>query len=370
MIGRRVFLLFSAVVSSAAGYGASRMSAHPTTTVPAAGIAKVALPSTVQFGDIAVFGGRLLVTGQLNSTTRGCAASDVDPVSLRLSPLKTGSCDSPQLRGESVAPVFVTNATMYGNVRIATAIPGRPTAYHLGPEVMPFEDISGGARPMWTYGDGSLWIYDIGPHAGQGGGASVLRISAVTGSVQNRVPMPDLYRPAMAADADGLWIGSSPGSGPSLLYHVPAGTNRVEALPRGDGSFLGMYATGKDLYFVSTSTSTDTETFWHLRGLQAVPVAHRVEALNPAPLPQLSAPSGLWGVLSEPIEDPANLPSEQPHRTSAVEIDPSTGQPLLRANLGNSFVWQTYRGVSFDGSLYFLLTGAPSGGELVRVAGY
>jgi len=58
-------------------------------------------------------------------------------------------------------------------------------------------------------GDGSLWLFD----AGTTRGAEVLRISEETGRVENTIPVPDVDRPILAIDNDGLWMGVATNGG-------------------------------------------------------------------------------------------------------------------------------------------------------------
>jgi hypothetical protein len=102
---------------------------------------------------------------------------------------------------------------------------------------MRFNDLSD-TRPVWTYGPGTLWIYDVAAvdSAGRRARAELIEISTRTGKVVRTVRMPSLVRPLLAADADGLWIAASPGTGagtPAPIYHLAAGAAAPRVVHRG-----------------------------------------------------------------------------------------------------------------------------------------
>ena len=364
-ISRRLgFGILAIALAASIGYGSSLL-ASPAT--PHLSVTKSTLPDLSIFDSISVFGGHLVVSGEV---VNRCLAAMVDPLTLRLSQQVAGSCDSPQLHGENVAPVLVTNESFSGNVRIAVAIKGSTTGYRLGPEVMPFANISGGARPQWTYGDGALWIYDVGPNAGNHGGAAVLRVSETTGAVENKIPMPYLYRPFMATNQDGLWIASSDDiPGPPALYHIGTGTNRPQRLQRGTGQLSSMYATGQDLYLQTLPLHNFAPTFWHFVGPNAAIQSNRQVSVN-APSPSASDPSGLlWGIqLVPPDTNPVSYPASQSNGVFATEINPTTGRPLLSTALPSAFASQQIQGLYFDHSFWVVVSGiSADSSELFRV---
>ena len=121
-------------------------------------------------------------------------------------------------------PVTTANAA---KLRIAH-VSAKPGLVSFGPVVMTFNNVSD-THLEWTYGPGSLWIYDVAVETSSGAtrrGAEVLDVSTATGRVVRTVSMPRLYEPLLAADADGLWIAASPETGvgtPAPVYRLAPG---------------------------------------------------------------------------------------------------------------------------------------------------
>lgn len=172
----------------------------------------------------------------------GGKSPDCLEVSVRLAGLHLGKAepypcaDNPGADGGAY-PVVTITKTFDAAVRIARtdATTGQTT---LGPVVMSFGQYST-SRLVSTSGYGSLWLYDVGTPSG----AELLRVSSVTGTVDNRVLFPDRpIRPILAADADGLWMGISPcgasGGTRSPIYFVPNGADHATIAWRGGNSVL------------------------------------------------------------------------------------------------------------------------------------
>ena len=187
------------------------------------------LPSSALFNQISVTSTGLLLTGvteaNIGSPATGpgstCAAASLDPQTLATGTLQTGSCGDPMLSGRTVEAVETpvpqsNNATMSINV-------ADPATGHVsdGPVVMTYGSYSD-TRPVIAYGAAWLWIYDVATTAGP----ELLQVSASSGVVVDTVRMPALYRPLLAADAGGVWVGNSVdgSSGPALSY-VGAGSS-------------------------------------------------------------------------------------------------------------------------------------------------
>jgi hypothetical protein len=207
-----------------------------------------------------------LVVGIYDSSTI-CQLATVEPTSMRVLSDVTTSCDNPLLAGEDVMPVeSVTVASQFGEVRIAVRNPATGT-FRLGPVVMRYGNFSD-TRPEWTYGGGSLWLYDVGTaHATVTPKlpAEVLRISLTSGAVLATVPMPTMTRVMLAADEDGLWIGagsetvSSPK--PPLLYFLAAEATHPKLVEQGgESSFVNWLVAAGHTAWANVTTNQQLGT--------------------------------------------------------------------------------------------------------------
>ncbi len=202
----------------------------------------VVLPSGFVFDQVAVSSGHLVLAGEVASTASArsptCAAASVDPQTLHMTIAMTASCDDPALYGQIVGTAngyvpLSNNAT----IRVARVDP-LTGQVSVGPVVMTYGSYSD-TRPVTAYGGGWLWIYDnsttTGPtetlHASNPGVPELLQVSAISGEVVDTIPMPRLFRPIMAADDAGLWIGNSiEGSRSSTLFYVAPGSNQAQVV--------------------------------------------------------------------------------------------------------------------------------------------
>ena len=137
---------------------------------------------------------------------------------------RSGSCADPALEGRRVLPVFAIDKShdlwWTGRVvRIAHVVPHSP-GYTLGPVVMTFPAFMGRLSPTWIYGGGDLWLYEWD----NPGGVDLMRISATTGDVLQRLRVPKVWKPVLAYNDEGLWIApSGQTSSPTSLYLVALG---------------------------------------------------------------------------------------------------------------------------------------------------
>ena len=72
----------------------------------------------------------------------------------------------------------------------------------------------GDSAPTWIYGGGDLWLYE----SDNPGGVDLMRISARTGEVLQRLRVPKVWHPVLAYNDEGLWVAPSGQSGSSELY--------------------------------------------------------------------------------------------------------------------------------------------------------
>lgn len=205
----------------------------------------VALPSSDLFSQIIVADGHLLLSGEVAATasakTPACVSATVDARTLDLRPTVKADCNNPAYYGEKVGVVnrYLPNSN---NATLSIARNGPSTGKtSIGPVIMTYRSYSD-TRPVMAYGGGWLWIYDNSTivsggenmNTSQPGTAELLQVSTSTGQVVDTVPVPVLYRPLVAANDDGLWIGNSVEGGecsgclpPSALYYVAPGADKV-----------------------------------------------------------------------------------------------------------------------------------------------
>jgi hypothetical protein len=195
-------------------------------------VASIALPHADRFSSLEVVGARLLLlggsppaSGWITSLVQGrvdgsCDAAVVDPRTLAIGVVTRANCGDPALYGQPVLPVaYWSSRAGQIEVRIARSDLAARDGYTLSPVLTTYQYCSD-CQASWIYGDGSLWIYNPAP-SGPRGQAVLLRISARTGSVIQRWPMPTIVRALLAVDADGLWLTPSVESGGPPLRSSP-----------------------------------------------------------------------------------------------------------------------------------------------------
>ena len=107
---------------------------------------------------------------------------------------------------------------------------------------MRYEDASD-TRPQYAWYGRSLWIYDVATSDG----AEVLRFDAHTGALLQRTAMPEVYRPVMVANGDGLWLdpatnGGIGGVNVVPVLHVAFGASKPVVVHRGGRAAMWMTA--------------------------------------------------------------------------------------------------------------------------------
>lgn len=306
---------------------------QPPVAQPAAGrrLREVRLPSSALFDEISLGRQGLLLSGvtlaTANSLTQTCAAASVDPRSLSVGRIVTGSCDDPRLSGHAVGvvntPVPRSNDATLSISRVNPVTGG----VALGPVVMTYGSYSD-TRPVMAYGTAWLWIYDVESTFGP----ELLQVSTRSGRVVDRVPMPALSRPLLAADDRGVWIANSiEGSpGPALSY-VAAGASAPTTVDPDTGLPICWLAAG------GTSAWVGAGAGWYC-GKQNVE-----RYVDGARVPVYSTPGragftpfyvigddadGLWGMQwSQPVSPGATSPQR------VLFIDPKTGIESVAAEL-------------------------------------
>ena len=299
-------------------------------------------------------GGTLLVSGSTGG--RACVWLTVDPTSLRATQAR-GSCARPLRSPHPAVPVVIPNRrSPWQAVRIARV--GSAVGY--GPVVMRFQDGSD-TRPVWTYGPGSLWLYDVDTERG----AEVLRFSSRTGRLEQTVAMPKLYRPVLAADDDGLYLmaavnGGVDGPGPAALYRVAPGARRPAVVHRGGRAALWI-AAGAHTVWTEIVSGTTEAALWRFDGPSARAKRLWRGTIGAAPVATYGGGS-LWAV----TPTWAGPRSAQCTSESVSRIDPATGRATVVATVaatGYCSLLFDPQGLTFSkGALYFL-----SGSRLYRV---
>jgi hypothetical protein len=353
----------------------------PTTASSPTMTTTVSLPPADTFNQISVSDGALLLSGYLASNAASsnptCASAPVDPHTLDIGATTTANCDNPTISGERVS---VTGGnvpdTNNGTTRISRIDP-QTGQVSVGPVIMTFESLSD-TRPVMTYGGGWLWIYDVAtisnPEAPANSTtpttAEVLQVSETTGQVVNTVVMPKLYRPILAANDVGLWLGNSIEGGicegcsgpPAALYFVAPGSGGPQvAVASLTTPICWLLGAGSSLWIGAGPTTMGgcgTQTIERLNGDNFQPV-FVVPDKGYHPLTVIGdEEQGLWTMqwTNPPVRGTAPSPQE------IVYINPDTGSERVVADLPARTVPLTMgfggltqgQAVVFDGSLYLL----------------
>jgi hypothetical protein len=313
-------------------------------------------------------GAHLALTGQpvaaddtIDSTQ--CVMAPVDPDALKVGDVTRGSCNDPLLQGESVAPVFGVSGHGNQTTLSIAAADSSTGAFSVGPVIMTFASTSD-TRAEYTFGGGSLWIYD----AVTSFGPVAVQVSERTGKVVDTVVIPELFRPLLAANDDGLWIGNSVegSSSPDVLYHVASGSTRVTgfvtSLPSGERPRFTrdvewLTASGHNVW-AGVGPAGGQQTIWRFEGPNAKAVFHVPDRdYKPFGVVVGSVSEGLWTEVTPPrvpLVDQDNAGFED-----VLYINPTTGSERLVAQVPSStpyFAGPTANEMAiFNGRLYILV---------------
>ena len=154
------------------------------------------LSQSDKYSEIAVVDDSTVLYGSTSSSNdpevaNTCSSASVDPSSFNTSDERAGSCADPALEGRQVLPVFAIDKNLPAStgcpsavVRIAHVVSQSP-GYTLGPVLMTFPALAwSDSAPTWIYGGSDLWLYEWD----NPGGIDLMRISATTGAVLQRLP--------------------------------------------------------------------------------------------------------------------------------------------------------------------------------------
>jgi len=354
------------------------------------------LTTSERYDAIAVVNGRIIVYGHASpspefpSTSSTCSSAFVNPSTLALSNRRSGNCADPAMFGREVIPAISIDRDLRAAsggpsaiVRIARVTSVSP-GYALGPVVMTFPALAyEQTEPSWIYGGGDLWLYDWVNHF------DLLRISATTGGVLQRLVVPKIQSPLLAFNEEGLWIAPiGESSGP--LYRLAPGASRsAPVFDLGPGGFVWWLVASGDSVWIDDQPRpvAETSTVWELRGPDAVPVWRE------APSPALEAvveqvpvdsPSAVVGNGRDGLWTIVVSPSGRQQQVSRV--DPRTGKPAVVATLTSAYPYpqetpstsvsmlESWHATTLNGSLFILdpttqvtEAGIEVGGLLYRV---
>ena len=200
-------------------------SSAPTETLPS-NVSSLPLPSGT-FDGLSTGSSQLFVTGAGGSPSNSeCVQAPINTGGPGLGGITAASCDGPPWPGDRAWAVV---GNPYGAGDFATTVAIRRVstttgAITTGPIVMRFNEASD-THIATAEGGGSLWIYDVDTT----NGPEALQVSETTGQVDDVVRTPQLYRPIMVANGDGLWLGNSNQGSPvdGTVFHVAAGSSTV-----------------------------------------------------------------------------------------------------------------------------------------------
>jgi len=226
-----------------------------------------------------VSGARVVAVGSaLQGST--CRSAVVDPATGHLGPATPVPCLAPSFLGGPVAATPIPGTL---SVAVRAWWPTAEGRVRYGPVIMTLStwgwSHSGGA----VESDGSIWAYDD-----EAKPMSILQISAATGRVEERVPLPGLsYDPVLAADDDGLWAAPGPDfssySSGAPLYLLRPGSKVAVVTHWGGISYEWMVASGQTV--LADILSQDmAQTVWRFDGPSARPRFSVPGRLLPGPL--------------------------------------------------------------------------------------
>lgn len=344
-----------------------------STTGPLGRVSMVNLKSD-PFDGIAVVNGRVILYDTASPSPEHpsagtCSSAVVDPSTLALSDVRHGSCANPAVFGRSVIPAISIDKDLPAQrdgpsavVRIAHVTAG-PPGYALGPIVMTFSAWAyEQSRPSWIYGGGDLWLYDWADRF------DLLRVSATTGAVLQRLTVPKIETPLLAFNDDGLWIAPyGESSGP--LYRLAPGATKLSAVfDLGSGGFAWwLVASGNSVWLDAQPRPVSrVGTIWDLRGPDVTPLWHKAASpIFTSVIDRVTGPSGMVGDNADGLWTVAVRASGG---QQVVRVDPSTGKLAIVATLtpqavgpssglqsfGPSSWLQSFPAVTLGGSLFLL----------------
>ena len=174
-----------------------------------------------------------------------CADVVVNADSLASTSPASTSCEDPATYGEAAIPYSTGWGTGYTVGHVAYVGPSGKVK--LGPVLFNVQD-SSGSRPVWAFGAGYLWVYELEAPRGP----TVFQLSAASGRVLRATTVPPFVRPLAVANENGLYLvgaGSYGASGSAEIVRVAPGTQRAQVIVHGLGDYAAWaIADGDDLW--------------------------------------------------------------------------------------------------------------------------
>jgi hypothetical protein len=223
----------------------------------------------------------------------------------------------------------------------------------------------GQTRPSWIYGGGDLWLYDWVNRF------DLLRISATTGAVLQRLEVPRIQMPLLAFNDDGPWIAPyGESSGP--MYCVAPVTTRAAAEFefKREGFAKWLVATGDSLWLDEQARPVpESSTIWELRGTDAEPVWHKTASKSVAVV--LEEESGPTGMVGDGSNGLGTAGATGRSRQEVIRMNPESRELAVEATLATGYEPgpasplapgpRSRTKAAFGGSLFLLDPPAPVG---------
>jgi hypothetical protein len=222
--------------------------------VLAALVASLTLPfGGIQWWTVEPAGHSLLVTGSPPSG----ALCEFDVVALGTFAQRGPTerpCAEPPVKPHAIVPIVGSERDLF-HVPVSLA----------GKVVFRFEDASD-TRPQYAWYGRSLWIYDMATTQGP----EALRFDARTGRLLQKTAMPQVERPVMIANADGLWLdpatnGGIAGERVAEVLHVAFGASRPAVVHRGGRAAMWMAASGHSVWLEQIAGRSSV-SIWRIDG--------------------------------------------------------------------------------------------------------
>jgi hypothetical protein len=271
------------------------------------------------------------------------------------------ACDDPAAFGsETVMPYSTGWGTGYTKTRISRLdrTTGKVT---LGPVLFDVED-SSGSLPIWAYGAGDLWLYELEAPRGP----SVFQISERTGGVVRTFAAPKLVRPRGAAYNNGFYLagtGSFGGVGTGLIFYFGSHATLMEqvfTVPSGsqadEYSASWLLAEGNAVWsdICNRPSKNSNCQIWGFVGSDLHPQFHVSDHGDTGEWITGSAEDGLF--TSFPLKFAVTDPLPTTVKSEIVRISSTDGSVSLVATLQLPPFW-TGAGVVDGGSLLMYASG-------------
>jgi hypothetical protein len=336
-------------------------------------VAALQLPPGYLLDTVMAASDGLVVTGTTESTEADppCVSVPISTAPLSIGVVTTSRCPDSAALGRPIVAV-ITRSVVAGEDTGSIAIARFDSAVGktaTGPVVMTYSPASD-TQPVFAYGGGLLWIYDVDTT----NGPEAMAVSLSSGTVQGVVRTPKLYKPVIAANSDGLWLGNSI-QGLDLsapLFRIATGSHTTAAVMSGYGKAVDwLVADEGHVWAGIRPTGGVEETMWRFDGVKAKPVFHAPEPRLPAATSTVvgGESDGLWAAVPyPPLGDTTSAGANK--ELDVLRIDPDTGAATVEAKLPPLPELAAQTGASpgsialFDGACFVLEPPFQQGGYL------